>query len=135
MSPPSKRRWPLDHGASHTAIRSRPLDVETLLLCGRVIALVIGSNDKIVRTIRVDFDGPELASRNLVLEQDVEFGISETLLMILAQMLNLRLETETYLWLWQTEVCPNQSKQVESTPEEAGLPAPAPSSRIHHSRL
>jgi hypothetical protein len=51
----------------------------TLLLHIRIDDLVVCNNDQVVRSVWVDFDLAELASADVILEQNVEISISETL--------------------------------------------------------
>ena len=49
------------------------------LLFRCVMRVLIRDNNQIIGAIRIDLDALELASRNLVLEEDIEFGIGKTL--------------------------------------------------------
>jgi hypothetical protein len=44
-----------------------------------VAVVLVGHNDEVVGAERIDLNGAELASRYLVLEQNVEIGVGETL--------------------------------------------------------
>lgn len=52
--------------------------LESVFLLVRA-GLIIRDDDQVVRSVWIDLDGLELACRNLVLEQDIEFGVCKTL--------------------------------------------------------
>jgi hypothetical protein len=55
-------------------------NLETFLLEDVVAGdILVRNDDQIIRTVRIDLDLPEFASRDLVLKQDVQFGVGETL--------------------------------------------------------
>ena len=55
-------------------------NLETFLLEDVVAGdILVRNDDQVIRTVRIDLDLPEFASRDLVLEQDVQFGVGETL--------------------------------------------------------
>lgn len=55
-------------------------DLEALLLMNLVAAvLILWDDDEVVGSIGIDFDVTEFASRNSVLEENVQLGVGETL--------------------------------------------------------
>ena len=44
-----------------------------------VAIILIGNDDKVVRAERIDLDLAELAGRDLILEENIEIGVGETL--------------------------------------------------------
>lgn len=90
------------------------------LLFGSMIAIFISllfNNDEVVGAEWVDFNLPKLPGADAILEQDVKVSISET------------------LGLRKSEISPNYTQQIQASPEECGLAAPVPSSRVHKSWL
>lgn len=123
--------------------------VQLLLLVVDIVVgrLLLGHDDEVVGSVGIDFDLAELAGGDLVLEEDVEFGVGETCGFVMSAMDAMQRrrmwrgregERETgehTLWLWQTEVSPDYAEQVQAGPEEAGLPAPVPASGVQEMGL
>lgn len=65
---------------STEADKESSIDLVTFLL-GTLMAapILVGDNDKVVGAVGIDNDVLEFASRHVVLEQDIKFGIGTTL--------------------------------------------------------
>ncbi len=64
---------------SHGLLEST-VNLETFLLEAFVAGdILVRNDDQIIRTVRIDLDLPEFASRDLVFEQHVQFSVGETL--------------------------------------------------------
>lgn len=61
-------------------------------------AILVGDDDEVVGTEGVDFDLAELAGGNLVLEEDIEIGVGETLGMPVSVVSGVNRSGENIPW-------------------------------------